>query len=397
MKRYIIAILVIASAGCSRPVRFSGSIKADTSWGKKIVLDGDVYVESGVRLTVLPGTRIYYSSGQLKNQVQHLRDHSGKTYDLFSEDKIEIIVAGDLDVKGTEEYPVLLAAPEKNPQVGGGINFIGAKSSSTVENLIIKGGHIGLRLYNDRAPLLKNIHISGNNVGAIGCWDRSCPEITGVTAVENKYGVGASDMANPDIKDSEFRNNSASGVFFEGQSRGRVANSRIIGNNVGVAIGNESRAQVMNSTISANGSGIGCWDDSAALVKGNSFNSNIVAILVLNRSRPDIERNRFEKNGSGITIADDASGQVYDNSLLNSGPALIVTGRAVPLIRGNHMGGNRYGILAEKESRPRVYGNRFINNRVGMLLTDYAKPEYADNVYEKNLNDTIDSRLKSWK
>ena len=71
-----------------------------------------------------------------------------------------------------------------------GLDFIGEKSSSTIRNTIIRGGHIGVRVYDHRAPLLESLTVVKNEAGGVGCWDKSSPEIVNANISENKYGDG---------------------------------------------------------------------------------------------------------------------------------------------------------------------------------------------------------------
>ena len=193
-KNAFLLIALILVSGCINIQRHSGKIRKDTIWSGNIVLDGDVYVQPGVKLTILEGTKVLYSKKKIRSEFQRIRNLEGGSYDVFHENKIELIVAGDIFIKGTEEKPVVFTAPTKNSERANGIVFIGYKSSSTITHAIINGGNMGIRLYDDRAPMINNVTITDIQTGAIGCWDRAKPTIVGAEVYENKYGIGASGL-----------------------------------------------------------------------------------------------------------------------------------------------------------------------------------------------------------
>ncbi len=389
----VLILVVFFITGCGKGDPYSGRLKEDTTWSGKILLTGDVYVESGVKLTILENTLIRYSEEEIEFEIQKLRDFSGITVDLFSEDKIELIISGDLDIRGTEKEPVIFKAPKNNRNRAGGINFVGSKSTSSIENLIMHNGYIGVRLYDYRAPKISSITVKGMAAGGIGCWDRSAPIINMSVIEENKYGIGASDLAAPVIKNSRIKNNSASGVFFEGQSTGRLINSEVKGNNVGVACGYKSEPQIVFNRIKANGSGIGCWEETTPQVEDNYFSDNLVGLLSLEKTAPKIYRNKFNNNGSGITATDNSTSDIANNEFNDNGPGILVKNKSLPNISENIFRRNRYGIRVENWANPVVKDNFFKENEVGFLFTDYSDPEYGGNLYEKNRTDTVDSRL----
>jgi len=380
-------------SGCIFPEKISGRISSDTIWQGRILLEGDVYVEEGVRLTILPGVSIRYSSGDIKNEVQMLRSSDGSTYDIFGKSKIEIIVAGELDISGTEENPVVITAPTDEPGRAGGISFVAGGNDSKINHLSINGGHIGLRLYDNRSPELNDITIRGAIAGGIGCWDRSAPEITRAEVISGKYGIGASSLSAPIISSSTIKNNSATGVFFEGQSRGVLRWSHISGNNVGVASGNDSTPLITDNIIEGNGSGVGIWNNASPAIKQNTFISNIVGLLALNDSVPEAENNIFKNNGGGASFGDSSKGIFRMNLVSMSGPGVVLRGSSSPEISSNTFMGNEYGLRAEGRSASLISSNSFRENRFALILSEYSKPVLSGNEFQNNLSETVDSRF----
>ena len=53
--------------------------------------------------------------------------------------------------------------------------------------------------------------------------------------------------------------------------------------------------------------------------------------------------------------------------------------------------------MVESRSKPSIFTNTFKENRLGIMMSDYSKPKYYDNIFEDNLNNTADNRLKNKK
>ncbi|MGM0568715.1 MAG: right-handed parallel beta-helix repeat-containing protein [Elusimicrobiota bacterium] len=383
----------VMQSGCAGGERVSGTISEDTYWNGRVLLEGDVYVQRGVTLTILPGTRIFYSKGEIKNQTQHLRRVEGRVYDVFSSDRVEIIASGDIVAKGTPQEPVVLRAPADMPERAGGFNFIGSKSTSSLTNVNIFGGYIGVRLYDSRAPEIKNIRIDSCIAGAIGGWDRSGVLVKDSFVKGNKYGIGASDAVQMRIEKTRIKNSGAAGVFFEGYSSGSVVGCDISGNDIGAAFGHESSARIESSTIAANGSGVGVWQEASPHIDNNYFRGNLNGSISADSSAGVFTNNMFIKNGGGITLTDDSAGRISENVFRENGPGIIVSGNSAPVINNNEFYANRYGIRNEGNSRADIYANTFRENHIALMLSAYSRPNYRGNFYEENTNDTVDSRL----
>jgi nitrous oxidase accessory protein NosD len=395
--RYVhIAILVsfaVFSQSCILFRKESGRISEDTAWRGRVVLEGDVYVEPGVLLDIGPGCRISYSSGRSAGEIQRLRNFDGSTYDLFDPSRSELIVAGELTLRGEEKAPVEFSSSSRNMDRAGGLSIIGTGGRAEISFLRQSGANTGIRVYDSRKLIIRDSVISDNSAGGLGAWDRSSVSVSSSGFISNKYGMGVSDMAKIDASRCRVSNNRASGIFCEGLSSGTVSSCRITGNNVGLAAGDSTSVSVVRSSFSANGCGLGCWDESRATVENNYMDSNIVGMILADRSTPLVIHNMLVKNGSGMSCIDESSGSVRNNSIHRSGPGIITSGKSSVIITENDLFGNRYGVLTEGESSPEIKKNSLRRNRVGILITENSKPRRTDNRYDDNLSDLIDNRL----
>ena len=110
-----------------------GNVSADATWSGEVVVDGDLVVEPGARLVLEAGTRIRFRRGDSRAAG-------------FDRSLAEMIVYGELEVRGDSAAPVVLESAEERPRSGdwlglllmtggsGGVEEAGAAGGLLVEN-----------------------------------------------------------------------------------------------------------------------------------------------------------------------------------------------------------------------------------------------------------------------
>ena len=91
----------------------SGGIAVDEEWSGVIHLTGDIWVQHGVTLTILPGTLVLVaarSDDQAKGEMGQIDGFNPKDPPIDSRQRIELSVAGRLIVRGTREEPVIFTS-----------------------------------------------------------------------------------------------------------------------------------------------------------------------------------------------------------------------------------------------------------------------------------------------
>lgn len=84
-------------------IRASGSVTTETTWSGTILVEGDVTVEQGVKLTIEPGSNVYFTAGK--------ENTGGGDYDGLS----EIIVRGTLIAEGDIDNPIIFTSDADTP------------------------------------------------------------------------------------------------------------------------------------------------------------------------------------------------------------------------------------------------------------------------------------------
>lgn len=117
----------------------AGKLERDEIWSGKIGVVGDILVEEGITLTILPGTKVLISANSDTNNLFGFWECDGiKNYDLLSGTKrennyncgvhknepyrdeghhISIIVRGTLKATGTEENRIIFKSDSPNPTI----------------------------------------------------------------------------------------------------------------------------------------------------------------------------------------------------------------------------------------------------------------------------------------
>ena len=117
-----------------------GNVSADAVWSGEVEVDGDVVVEPGVRLVLEAGTRVRFRRGDSRAAG-------------FDRSFGEMIVYGELEVRGDSGDPVVLESAEERPRSGDWLGLLLMTSGSGgVEEAEASGG---LRVENSRYGILR--------------------------------------------------------------------------------------------------------------------------------------------------------------------------------------------------------------------------------------------------
>ncbi len=127
-------------------------------WNGEVYLDRDFVVQAGGRLIIDAGTAVVAAS--LADSVNAAEGTPGL---------VDILIYGDVEVRGTEARPVVFRSVERNPGDWGGLGFHAPAvayeagiygeqtSASFVHHARIANGTAGIRIRNTGAPALQSV------------------------------------------------------------------------------------------------------------------------------------------------------------------------------------------------------------------------------------------------
>lgn len=181
-------------------------LSKDTVWKGKVLIDGDVLVAKGAKLTILPGTQI-----KIKKRDDTMINP------VFIDPRNEITVRGTLIAMGTKKKPIVIEYEEtglgKRRKWGGiifdagndrsilsytevdgadiGITVIG--SSPTIKNSVFKENNLAIVVQEGAKPVIRNNFITNGKEGILIWGDNTNPEVAKniITGMEERAIVSA--------------------------------------------------------------------------------------------------------------------------------------------------------------------------------------------------------------
>ena len=185
---------VSTSAYYATTVLSGRTLTADTVWtaeNSPYLIMGDITVENGNSLTLMPGTEVLFLAGS---------DDTNSGEEAY---KSELIVNGPLNLSGRESEPVILRSSQEEGESGdwGGIALKGAGRLSMTHTQMAHSSYgISLDVNSSSTHSVGNSRISQSSMGiSVGCYyceltvsDSSFNDIT--NAVLNLYRVSQGDV-----------------------------------------------------------------------------------------------------------------------------------------------------------------------------------------------------------
>jgi len=166
-------IYAVIPGGGPEKMHYSGSLTQDATWSAGVFIDADVIVESGVTLTILPGTSVKFA------------------------DNARLTVKGKLIAEGTPSDCIILRSTQVTRSHGlwEGIVFnSSADNTSSIQYATIKNADYGIYLRSGRKPTISHNTITYNIYG-IYANDPGSVNITYNSIEKNSYGISI-DFAN---------------------------------------------------------------------------------------------------------------------------------------------------------------------------------------------------------
>jgi parallel beta-helix repeat protein len=210
-------------------------ISQDTVWQGRIRITGDVLVDEGVTLTIMPGTVIRFDTIEPKLDRDGGHNMMGLGSPYFP--GAEIIVRGRILAVGTADSPIVFTSsdPMAKPGIWGAINLLGS-NGNVVEYCKIFYAYNGVHNHASTAVVLNNIF--SNNGTAISfkkadynhpCWMFIEHNIIkgNLSGIAFRYSIA--NIAFNDISDNKYF-----GIWIKEGTDSRISYNNITGNGKGV-------------------------------------------------------------------------------------------------------------------------------------------------------------------
>ncbi len=293
-------------------------ISADTVWEGEVSVSGEVRVQRGATLLLLPGTTVRFSAG---------KDEQGTP-------AARLFVMGTLIAQGTPDRPVLFTSSAREPQPG-------------------DWGGIILERANENPNRLRHVRVEYATAGLSGAYSFLLAEETEFR--RNTAGVRALLDFRGGALGSTFTENEV-GVYYHQSSKFNLEHCEIRGNSgAGISCYLSSSPVIRHCTIADNGpAGVLCFQGSSPLVESNTVSGHERGIYIELQARPTIVRNAIVENQTGIW-----------------GEKMVF-----PKIIGNLIAGNGTGIYCNYSAYPEIHGNSITGNeQFGLVLGDNMSAE----------------------
>lgn len=347
-----IVFFMFATGLFAQNIEVSGKIAANTNWSGNVTISGDVTVEKGVTLTILPGTKISFLPRKDNT-------NSGK-----QADRSELTIFGTLIAEGRagESGQILFTSAAASPQMHDwyGIIIQSRDDGSVLKHVVVEYAYDGLLCYGS-SPVVENCTFQYNYYAGINATLRAKPLIRNVLMIGNGFA----------------------GINCELAASAVVENSVISQNTNGIVIYDRSNPDLGRSTVAAGQS-----------AGGNHIFNNF-EYNIYNRSQYDIyTQNNYWNTG----IESEISSTIYDrNQNGQYGSVIFTPVVSLGQVAANTTNANRNAATRQRETINQPVAAAPENNTVlasndrPQTQTRQTRPETTNNRTE-NANPPAENR-----
>ena len=378
---------VSTSAETLGEITRSGHITQDETWSGIVHVTGDVFVDAGVTLTILQGTRVLFGahsddqhSGVAVPLDEWITQHDDPTWTLeYAQSHTKLDVYGTLIARGAPENMIIFTSDSQTPDGGDWSHLYIGGHGSTVEYCIIEYSRGGVGIATGSGDIV----IVSNNTMRHNLWTAICIHSCSPTLTYN------------DISHS--------------------------GGHQGIdIIGEGSAPLVANNVIKHCKAGIIVHPGSSPVIEDNALIDNDLGIVINPNSSPVIRRNSISSpngaphdwtyQGKPVYFAFCPRGQyswtdgirvlsscptITNNKISNCPKNITIVGNSSPTVSNNTITGGENGILFEPSftGSPKIYGNNIYNNSANIGLMSANSIDASNNWWGTTDISAIEARI----
>lgn len=282
-----------------------------------------------------------------------------------------LTVAGQLQVEGSQERPVLFAAPPGWE----GIVLIEPSAPSQLAHAEFDGAKTGVSSI--AAHFTARHCVFRHCATAIQLVRESDPVIEDCRFEDNGTAIGNEMKSNATIRHNLFRGQTVSAVAASHSSRGMIENNRFENNAQGIALLQSYRDRIVGNTFEDNKLAIYCnQTQNTPKIAGNTFRGNETALVNFSFAYPAVENNIFRDNGTAIRNDQFGSPLVSHNLFRGNGTAIYNYRKSNPVIENNRIEKSELAVFCDYSSYPKVRRNNFQGNQTAVKLGIYQSADW---------------------
>ncbi|MBA7639154.1 hypothetical protein ES703_46812 [subsurface metagenome] len=263
----VLALALLAVGGCTPPspaeekppaetvtptprqITKSGSITRDETWSGTIQVTGDIWLDDGATLTILPGTTVLMAAGRddQNRGAEWILDESIKEklgpICTLAYDKSHIDITGRIIAVGTPDEMIVFTSDSTEPSYADWAGIL-LRPGSRIEYCVVEyGGRMGIgvrsNIPQDESVLISNNIVRHIFMGGISSQGTACPRIISNDISDcGSEGIAVDPGAAPYIAYNTVKN-STTGIATAPGSSATIENNILIDNIIGI----ESRAK----------------------------------------------------------------------------------------------------------------------------------------------------------
>ncbi len=222
-----------ADAATEIPARYI--ITTDTVWQGEIILAGDVRVESGATLIIMPGSKVSFVKIPEFGSEKLSKDKN----DHFP--RAELIIRGKLIAQGLPGKPIVFTSYAPEPAVAdwGAVNFIGSRDN-IMEYCELSYGHTSIHCHSAQVAVTHcTFHHNGVAIGQKNV--KTIPVKSEVpmlynTITENGGGILFGGGTSPVVAHNVIKNNKFFGIYAKKSGKACIRYNEITGNGKGIIL-----------------------------------------------------------------------------------------------------------------------------------------------------------------
>ncbi len=148
-----------------------------------------------------------------------------------------------------------------------------------------------------------------------------------------------------------------------------VANSRFVGNTIGITMVKSNNSEVTGNNISDNLLGIGLNDSNNNSLNDNILMQNLMGIFLGKSNYNEVGNSNVSDGFVGVIVERGRSNTIAGNVILNNAIGFSMSNSTANVIESNMISGNVIGLDAEKSDGNVIYNNYF-NNTVNANVSE---------------------------